>query len=154
MEREAPVVLVQPGTPTVATSINVNDEARLLTVKKAVAMRLKEAAGVSALETQLELTLVSVADARAYRRDGAHVAERSHEFDEFAKVREAFVEGSECVLVKLIGENPAALTGVAPCAAPYAYTSGRRRAHKGPLNSRCCSRSCAGGGPGAAGGSE
>ena len=104
--REVPVILVQPEKRVVVTSVRVDDGARLATVASLVAEKLRTAAGVTALETQLALGLVSLADAQALRRERTHVPERTGEFDELAYVRDVVVEGSECVLVKLVGERP------------------------------------------------
>ncbi len=104
MERLVLVVLVQPEKRTFVTGVQVNDSERLVVLVSRVADKLKTAAGVTALESQLEFSRISEADARAFRVNSAHVAERTCEFDEFASVRDAFVDGCDCVLVKLIGE--------------------------------------------------
>ncbi len=105
MEREIPVVFVQREKRPVVTSVLVSEVARLTTVVSRVADKLKTAAGVTALESQLEFSRISEADARAFRDNPAHVAERTGDFDVFTFVRGAFVDGCDCVLVKLIGES-------------------------------------------------
>ena len=106
MERLVLVVLVQPEKRTFVTGVHANDSERLVVLVSRVAEKLKTAAGVTALESELEFSRISEADARAFRVNSAHVAERTGEFDEFASVRDAFVDGCDCVLVKLIGEWP------------------------------------------------
>ena len=132
MAREISVVFVSDAKPAFLSSVLVDAGSKLATVATRVAEKLA-GAGVRAAETRLIFRRISEADAAALEADARHAPTSGRPFSKLIRVAEAFVEGSECVLVKLVGEWPAR------CAlgrAPPFVGSRTRRARPLPLPHR------------------
>ena len=110
MAREISVVFLSGAKPVFLTSVLVDDGAKLATVATRVAEKLA-GAGVRAVETQLVFSRISEADAAALEANARHAVTSERQFSKLSRVSDAFVEGAECVLVKLVGEKPAAPLG-------------------------------------------
>lgn len=104
MAREVPVVFIRDASPAFVTAVQVDGDAMLATLAIRIAERLT-ADGLPAVVSRLAFSCVSIADARALSSDRTHTTTSKHDFDKFARVRDAFVEGSECALVTPLGEK-------------------------------------------------